>query len=115
MTETVIDQGIFDELKEMAGAEFINELIDTFLAEAPLMLMDLQKGLAEGNAELFRRAAHSLKSNSLTFGALGLGELGKELEATGRDNQLASVGDKLGLLSDEYGRVALALKGLRDD
>ena len=31
---TTIDRKIFDELKEAAGAEFVVELVDTFLAEA---------------------------------------------------------------------------------
>jgi histidine phosphotransfer protein HptB len=114
MTGTVIDPATFNELKEVAGADFIHELIDTFLSEAPLILADLNKALAEGNAELFRRSAHSLKSNSNTFGAQNLAQLSKELENYGRENQLANVGNRLELLDAEYGRVELALKGLRD-
>jgi HPt (histidine-containing phosphotransfer) domain-containing protein len=110
----VIDSATFAALKEMTGADFINELIDTFLAEAPLMLADLRRALAEQNAEVFRRSAHSLKSNSNTFGALTLGSLARELESLGRENQLAAVGSKLYDLLDEYGRVEAALKGLRD-
>jgi HPt (histidine-containing phosphotransfer) domain-containing protein len=47
----------------------VRELVDTFLAEAPSMLADLRESLASGEAERFRRAAHSLKSNGNTFGA----------------------------------------------
>ena len=83
MTRPTIDRATFDELKENAGAEFVVELVDTFLVEAPAMLDDLRRALAAQNADQFRRAAHSLKSNSNTFGALTLGAMAKELELTG--------------------------------
>jgi len=34
----VIDKTTFDELKQMSGAEFIDELIDTFLEDAPRLI-----------------------------------------------------------------------------
>ena len=114
MSESVIDAASFTALKEMTGVDFIDELIDTFLAEAPRMLADLRQALAEGNAELFRRSAHSLKSNSLTFGALNLGEMARELEALGRENQLGAAADKLEAASAEYVRVKEALKELKN-
>jgi HPt (histidine-containing phosphotransfer) domain-containing protein len=112
MTGTVIDNAIISELKETTGSEFMVELIDTFLADAPGMLADLHKALAENNAELFRRSAHSLKSNSGTFGALALAALARELENLGRNNQFAGTEDRLAQLEVEYGKVELALKSL---
>ena len=38
---------------------------------------------AAGNADAFRRAAHSLKSNSNTFGATQLGLMARDLELGG--------------------------------
>ena len=40
-------------------------------------LADLRRALADGNTERFRRAAHSLKSNSHTYGATKLAELAR--------------------------------------
>ena len=114
MSEPVIDQSTFDSLKEIGGADFINELIDTFLEDAPHMLDELGQALAEKNAEQFRRTAHSLKSNGNTFGALGFADLAKELEFLGRDNRLDEVGDKFEILSTEYAKVETALKGMRN-
>jgi HPt (histidine-containing phosphotransfer) domain-containing protein len=113
MTQPTIDSATFDELKETAGAEFVNELVDTFLAEAPLMLADLRSALAAGDADRFRRAAHSLKSNSHTFGALALGALARELELTGLDHALKAGTQRLDALALEYSRVAAALTELR--
>jgi histidine phosphotransfer protein HptB len=112
MTDTTIDRATFEALQQTAGAEFVGELVDTFLAEAPLMLQDLRGALAAGDAERFRRAAHSLKSNSNTFGALTLGELAKKLELTGLAPAAAANGATLDALADEYAKVAAALMEL---
>ena len=109
MTQPTIDQTTFEELKATAGAEFVSELVDTFLAEAPAMLADLRSALAAGDADRFRRAAHSLKSNSNTFGALALGAMAKNLELTGIAPAAAANGATLDALAAEYARVAAAL------
>jgi len=110
----LIDPPTFQALKEMSGADFMPELIDTFLEDAPRMLDDLRRALAAGDVETFRRTAHSLKSNCRTFGALDLAELARELEFFARENRLADVGDKVERLAMDYHQVASALKGLRD-
>ena len=109
MTEPTLDPATFAELEAAAGAEFARELIGTFLEEAPLMLAELRSTLASGNADAFRRAAHSLKSNSQTFGALALGALARELELKG-----LSGAAPLALIEQEYARAAAALTALRD-
>jgi len=114
MTRPTIDRATFDELKENAGAEFVIELVDTFLVEGPAMLDDLRRSLAAQNADQFRRAAHSLKSNSNTFGALTLGAMAKELELTGLAPALAANGATLDALAAEYERVAAALTELKN-
>ena len=109
MTEPTLDRATFAELEAAAGADFARELIATFLEEAPLMLAELRSTLAAGNAGAFRRAAHSLKSNSLTFGALALGAMARELEMKGLSDDAP-----LDLLNHEYASVAAALTALRD-
>ena len=69
MLEPTIDPATFAELQDSAGAEFTAELVETFLVEAPGMLAALRDAAAQSDADAFRRAAHSLKSNSQTFGA----------------------------------------------
>ena len=83
MNHPVIDPHTFDELQAHAGADFVIELVDTFAEEAPRLLTELRSALAAGAAERFRRAAHSLKSNSSTFGATGLADLARALELGG--------------------------------
>ena len=108
MSTTTIDPGVFAELQEAAGADFVTELVATFLEEAPAMLAELRKAQAAGAADGFRRAAHSLKSNSNTFGATRLGQMARELELGG----LIADAAPLDALEAEYRRVAAALKEL---
>lgn len=112
MTGTLIDAAAFEELQQTAGAEFVTELVDTFLVEAPLMLGELRSALANGNSDRFRRAAHSLKSNSNTFGATALGAMARDLELTAAERVAAGDTHALDALADQYGLVAAALKEL---
>lgn len=105
-----IDAATFAALKDMAGAEFADELVDTFFEEAPRMLGDLREASPAGDADRFRRAAHSLKSNSMTFGALKLGAMARALELGGIDD---ATGAALTALDAEYARAVDALEALR--
>src|SRR5215510_10114804 len=109
----VIDRAIFEELKQMSGADFINELIDTFLEDVPKMIEEIKSALATNNVDVFRRAAHSLKSNAMTFGATQLSELAKELEMLGKEKKLHETGDRLRVLEEAYISAREELKGLR--
>jgi HPt (histidine-containing phosphotransfer) domain-containing protein len=112
-TGSTIDRATFEALKETTGAEFVVELVDTFLQEAPAMLDELRRTLAAKDADKFRRTAHSLKSNSNTFGALTLGAMARELELGGLAKASESGAQTLDALAQEYSRVAAALRELR--
>jgi HPt (histidine-containing phosphotransfer) domain-containing protein len=77
------------------------------------MLEDLRRALAAKDAEKFRRTAHSLKSNSNTFGALTLGAMARELELTSVSKVSEGGAEPVEALAEEYSRVAAALKALR--
>jgi HPt (histidine-containing phosphotransfer) domain-containing protein len=107
-----IDRKVFETLKEAAGEEFIGELVETFLDDAPSLIDQMKNALASQDADAFRRAAHSMKSNAATFGAMGLSAQAKELEMLGRDKNL-NVGSKLQILEDQFRVVAIELKELK--
>ena len=112
MSARVIDAATFAELQDSAGADFVGELVDTFLEEAPIMLLEIKGALAAAQAEPFLRAAHSLKSNANTFGALALGVVARDLELGGLDAGRSP--GAIDRLDQEYARARDALKGLRD-
>ena len=110
---SVIDEKTFAELKQMSGAEFINELIDTFLEDSPKLIEEMESALKLNNMDSFRRAAHSLKSNAATFGANELFALAKELEMLGKENKLSETGDRLMVLEEAYESVRKELSELK--
>jgi HPt (histidine-containing phosphotransfer) domain-containing protein len=114
MDESVIDRAVYAELKEAMGAEFAAELVDTFLEEGPGMLAELRSARADGHAERFRRAAHSLKSNGNTFGAPKLAALAREFELKGLDAEPTRDATALAALEAVYARVAAELEALRN-
>ena len=108
----VIDIATFDELKQMSGGDFINELIEAFLDDAPNMIQNMQTAIDTKDVESFRRNAHSMKSNANTFGATELGALAKELEFMAKENNL-DIGNRLEVLKERFDKVAEELKGMR--
>ena len=107
-----IDFTVFRELQAGAGAEFVAELLDTFFEEAPTLLAELRAAQAQADASRFRRAAHSIKSNSLTFGATALAEQARALELGGLPAERAPA--LLDALDAAYAQAAQALRELRD-
>ena len=108
MNDTTIDPHTFDELQANAGADFVVELVDTFAEEAPVVLAEMRAAFTIGAADRFRRAAHSLKSNSSTFGATTLAEMARKLELEGMPVDAAPI-DALTL---EFERTLAALRAL---
>ena len=89
MDSSLIDRATFTDLREAVGAEFVAELVDTFVEEAPGMLAQLRAALAASDADAYRRAAHSLKSNANTFGAGDLAGKARDIELGGIDAESA--------------------------
>jgi HPt (histidine-containing phosphotransfer) domain-containing protein len=107
-----IDKSVFENLKVMTGADFIGELIDTFLSDSVQQIAMMQSALKTRDFEGFRRAAHSLKSTAASFGAGRLSSLALELEGIARANNL-EVGTRLDDLQSAFEQAAEELKGLR--
>ncbi|MEM8728476.1 MAG: Hpt domain-containing protein [Pseudomonadota bacterium] len=110
MTDGPIDEAIFAELADTTGADFVAVLVTAFLDEAPGMMEDLKAALGQGDADAFRRAAHSIKSNADVFGATALAEIARAMEQDG-----PSAGhDGLGALEIAFETAASALRGRLD-
>jgi HPt (histidine-containing phosphotransfer) domain-containing protein len=110
---TVIDDQVFAALVDSAGADFMPELIDSFLEDAPQGLAALRAALAAGDDTAFRRAAHSLKSNGNTFGALAFAEAARVLEHTPLGELGSAAAGQVEALAAQFDRVAAALKERR--
>lgn len=110
----VIDRTALDALLESVGGdqEFLAELLQTYFDDSPRLLEAMRAALAADNAEEFRRAAHSFKSNSKNFGAVVLSELAKGLEEMGKSGMLEGAAVRIAQAEAEYARVKAALRAL---
>jgi HPt (histidine-containing phosphotransfer) domain-containing protein len=111
-----LDHSAIDNLLESVGGdrEFLAELIDVYFSDSANLFGEMRESLAAGDADRFRRAAHSLKSNSASFGATALAELARTLEEKGKVNHLGDASPLLEAAAAEYERVRPALEAVRN-
>lgn len=113
MSNPVIDEQVFAELQDSAGADFVIELVESFLEDAPQGLAALRVAAAAGDAVAFRRHAHSLKSNGVTFGATDFGDAARELEQTPLAELGAAAPARVEALAAMFDEVAADLRERR--
>ena len=106
-----IDGAVLGSLLDSLGGdrEFLGELLEVYFEDAPRLQERMHAALTAGNADEFRRAAHSLKSTSANFGAMTLSRMCKELEDLGQTGALDGAAEGLALAEAEYGRVRAEL------
>ena len=114
MAET-LDVTVLAELREAVGDDpvFIDQLVDTFLAEAPGFLVAIDAAVAAGSPSALVLPAHTLKGNSTTIGAMQLAELARSLEERGRRGQMDGADDDAAAAGAELDRVVAALDAAR--
>jgi len=106
----VLDHAALERLRATMGAGFLDELLPTFLEDSQELVGTMRRALGEKDADSFRRAAHSLKSNAASFGAMTLSTLAKDLEALAKSGSLDGAAPRLERLASECERVARALR-----
>lgn len=115
MTETLIDPEAWETIKSMTDTAFLVELIDTYLSDSPALLEQMRAGLATGDIELVRRAAHSLKSNSASFGAVRLTEVSRELEMLAKSGILEGGALKLAAVEAAFAQLSPVLEKMKNE
>ena len=94
----------FDEAQEEGEPDFVVELIDLYLEEAPRFFSSIRDGLANGDWPSAKRAAHSLRGSSSNLGILQMALIAGALEHL-TSTQEASAAELLQSLVDEFTRV----------
>ena len=108
-----LDADALEQLREIGGDDFVGEVIDTFLVDAPNLLATLRRSVEQGDAVALRRAAHTLKSNGATLGAGDFSELCRELEERARSGELTDAAELTDRIDGEYERLQQTLAALR--
>jgi PAS domain S-box-containing protein len=106
------DAAAHETLRELGGDDFLAEVVDAFLADAPALVATLRRALDQNDADELRRAAHTLKSNGSTLGAQRFSELCRELEQRAKSGRLDTASDLVGQVEQEYRPLEAALAGL---
>ncbi|HEY9744175.1 MAG TPA: response regulator, partial [Coleofasciculaceae cyanobacterium] len=112
-----LDAKELEAFLEMVGEkadEILVEMIDCYLEDAPKLLQAIAQAFDRGDAITLRRAAHTLKSSSATFGAKDLSHLCRQLELSSQTGTPECEVDKLPQLEAEYKRVEAALRVERE-
>jgi len=100
-----------DRLRQLAGGddEFLIELIQTFLEDAPQLMEKMRTAVSQNDSAALRLTAHSLKSNAADFGAMILAGQCQELESMGKSENLNGAFEILTEAEGEFAQVQSAL------
>lgn len=111
-----VDLHMLETLRDLAGDDqhMVNELIRTYLAEAPRIIHELGAQLAASYAPGAADAVHKLKSSSGNLGANRLSELCFKLESQARSENLDEAHELMALIQAEYRKVQQILQPLSE-
>jgi PAS domain S-box-containing protein len=110
-----LDDEALRSLRDLGGDEFLGEVVDAFLADAPGLIATLRRSLEEQGDEELRRAAHTLKSNAATLGAEQFAELCRTLEQRAKTGELDGASGLVDRIEQEYPPLEQALSALRSE
>ena len=113
--EVSLDAAALQNLRDLGGVEFLAEVVDVFLADAPALLTSLRSSLERQDTEELRRAAHTLKSNGATLGATAFAELCRTVEQQAKAGSLDGVSQLVDRIEHEYRTLQEALASLRSE
>lgn len=112
--DTPIDFGELSLLIESDPMEFLQAMGPIFLQDAENILYTLGQAVQDGDADAIRAAAHTFKGTSASLACKALSLQCRELEMMARAEDLSGAPQQLQKISEEYGRVQLALINLAE-
>jgi HPt (histidine-containing phosphotransfer) domain-containing protein len=109
-----LDSSALHALRESTGddADFLAELVATFLEESPAQLAELRAATASGAVGDVRRGAHTLKSNGATFGIVRLTDACRELETRASEGSLEGAEELVSAVDKALAEARPALEAL---
>jgi two-component system sensor histidine kinase/response regulator len=110
---TLLDRSALEAIRALqseAAPDLLAQVVHLYFESAADMLARLRAGLAAGDHEAVRIAAHTLKSSSANVGAGTLAEMCKQLELAARARHLGPGLPDAQALEREYDAVRAALE-----
>jgi len=111
LTTAPLDTDALRRISESLGddREFVVDLVEQFIADTPGLIAAARTGLAAGDLDEVRRAAHTLKSNAATFGARELADRSRRLEEAARSGTVEDGVGQIDAIANELERVCRTL------
>jgi CheY-like chemotaxis protein len=97
-------------LQQPGSPPVLPRVISTYFQSSGKLLEKLRQAVEQGEADVAREAAHSLRSSSANLGAKHLASLSRELEEAGRAHSMEKTGPLWEQIKTEHGRVVAALQ-----
>ncbi len=92
--DPVIDRSALDQIDELdpeQDGSLLNNIIDTYVENAEVLMLELSEAAGQDDLTTAVRAAHSLKSSSANVGARRLSGLCATMEKHGRDGNIEPI------------------------
>ena len=89
--------------------ELYRELVELYLEDTPKQMDMLKDVLVSGDSAVVERQAHSIKSASANVGLERMRAIAGQVEASGREGQLALAKEKFEVMEAEFIRATEAL------
>lgn len=109
----VLDKAALEELRllDPNGTNgLFAKILNTYFVDAPALINKMGAALAAGDSSSLARHAHSLKSSSMSMGAMQLGGHARAIEAAANSKALEGCNALLDKLSTEYKAVETLLR-----
>jgi CheY-like chemotaxis protein len=114
-TAITLDADALQNLRDLGGDDFLREVVEAFLSDAPTLIARLRSSLEQQNGEELRRAAHTLKSNGATLGAEEFAELCRRVEQQAKAGRLDDLPQLVNRIEQELPPLREALNSLRSE
>ena len=112
----ILDLTAVQRVKQTLGKradEIFLGLLENFLDDCVRLLADARGAMQRGSMEDLRRATHTLKSHSATFGATALSATARNLEQLARQGTLEGASELIARAEQEYAKAKAALEGIK--
>jgi CheY-like chemotaxis protein len=111
----VLDASALERLRDTLGKQadmLLPTLVKSFIEDGTRLLNEAGRALQQKNAQDLRRAAHTLKSNGATFGAVMLSTVAKQLEQLGGEGQFEGAAELIERAGREFVKAKAEIEKL---
>ncbi len=105
---------ISETLEQLGGdPALFQEVMDIFLAEAPLHLAALRLAVERGQAETVEKTAHTLKGEVGYLGVPGISQRASQIEEMGRSNNVSGAANLLAQFEADMNGLLTAIRNAK--